>query len=107
MIERGVARYNWQTGEWEWESRRKNRDIECLAAASRRLGLSKTSARLLGHAMAKRLKNTFQGQGREGAEDAYAAWEKKMHGRMRILNKPAVRPIESPDSPFQRWSLIK
>jgi hypothetical protein len=29
MIKRGVARYNWQTGKWEWVSRQKNRDIEC------------------------------------------------------------------------------
>jgi hypothetical protein len=35
MIKRGVARYNWHTGKWEWgESRRKNRDIECPALAS-------------------------------------------------------------------------
>ena len=36
MIKRGVARYNWHTGKWEWGSRRKNLDIECQPAASRR-----------------------------------------------------------------------
>jgi hypothetical protein len=28
MIKRGVARYNWTTGKWEWGSRRKNRATE-------------------------------------------------------------------------------
>jgi hypothetical protein len=37
MIRRGAARYNSQTGKWEWASSRKSRDIECPAAASRRL----------------------------------------------------------------------
>ena len=41
MIKRGVARYNWQTGKWEGETRRKILDIECPLAASRRRSLSK------------------------------------------------------------------
>jgi hypothetical protein len=30
MIKRGVARYNWQTGKWEWASRR-NRAIDACS----------------------------------------------------------------------------
>jgi hypothetical protein len=30
------------SGKWEWESRRKIRDIECPPAASRRHGLSRS-----------------------------------------------------------------
>ena len=41
MIKRGVARYNWQTGEWEWGEPPKERDIVCPTAASRRPGQSK------------------------------------------------------------------
>jgi hypothetical protein len=43
MIKRGVARYNWQTGKWEWESRPKIRDTECMPVASRRPGRSKNA----------------------------------------------------------------
>jgi hypothetical protein len=47
MIKRGVARYNWQTGEWEWgEPPKESRDIECPLSASRRPGRSK-NARLV------------------------------------------------------------
>jgi hypothetical protein len=28
MIKRGVARYNWQTGKWEWGESRQSRNIE-------------------------------------------------------------------------------
>jgi len=45
MIKRGVARYNWQTGKWEWGGHQKkgSRDIECPHAASRRPGPSRNS----------------------------------------------------------------
>ena len=42
MIKRGVARYNWQTGKWEWgEPPKKIKILKCPLAASRRRGPSK------------------------------------------------------------------
>jgi hypothetical protein len=36
MIKRGVARYNWQTGKWQWGEPLKESNIECPSADNRR-----------------------------------------------------------------------